>query len=102
MDLLFASSALSSNYNHSHVVGFRKRDPRSLLKDKRGVVVECRLILRSAPPHGEAANEVGLAFLRGLTHRHGKMWLGGFEIDVQSIGFTGKELKYVVAKVIYT
>jgi hypothetical protein len=54
-----------------------------------GILVQCKLVLLSAPPNGEAANLAGLEFLRGLQHHQGRMWLGNFAVDVQSIGFVG-------------
>ena len=87
LDVLFSMSSLSLHYNHSGVSqlshGFGKMG-------SGGILVQCKLVLTSAPPHGEAANLAGLEFLRGLQHRHGQMWLGNFVIDVQSIGFVGK------------
>ncbi|KAJ9590694.1 hypothetical protein L9F63_016210, partial [Diploptera punctata] len=84
LDILFSASSLSLHYNHSQVSqlshGFGKNG-------NGGILVHCKLVLTSAPPHGEAANFAGLEFLRGLRHHQGQMWLGNFIIDVQSIGF---------------
>ncbi|PSN40826.1 hypothetical protein C0J52_15303 [Blattella germanica] len=81
LDLLFLASTLGGHYNHSHVLGLEESS------GIRGITVKCKLVLVSAPPRGEAANQAGLEFLRGLQHRQGHMWLGNFIIDVQSIGF---------------
>ncbi|XP_068085529.1 uncharacterized protein [Anabrus simplex] len=83
LDLVFSRSTLSGNYNHSHVTHLVQPSPSGA----SGLVVKCQVVLASAPPHGEAANLVGLEFLRGLEHRQGQMWLGDFVVDVQSIGF---------------
>jgi hypothetical protein len=86
LNILFSASTLSAHYNHSHVTHFSD----SLKKaGNGGILVQCRLLLLSAPPNGEAANQAGLEFLRGLQHHEGRMWLGNFAIDVQSIGFFG-------------
>jgi hypothetical protein len=86
LNILFDASTLSVHYNHSHVTQLS-----DCLKESRsgGILVRCKLVLLSAPPNGEAANQAGLEFLRGLQHHHGQLWLGNFAIDVQSIGFVG-------------
>jgi hypothetical protein len=86
LNILFAASTLSVHYNHSYVTKFSD----CLDKPKTGgILVHCKLVLLSAPPNGEVANQAGLEFLRGLRHHQGRMWLGNFAIDVQSIGFVG-------------
>lgn len=50
------------------------------------------LLLVTEAPQSEAdepANRAGLAFLRGLFHHEGHMWLGSWAVDVQSIVFSG-------------
>ncbi|XP_069704158.1 uncharacterized protein [Periplaneta americana] len=89
LDILFSASTLSQHYNHSHVTqfshGIEKAGGGAIASG--GILVRCKLVLVSAPPNGEAANQAGLEFLRGLQHHQGQMWLGNFVIDVQSIGF---------------
>jgi hypothetical protein len=57
------------------------------------VQVLCHLLLLvTEAPQSEAeepANRAGLAFLRGLFHHEGHMWLGAWAVDVQSIVFSG-------------
>ncbi|KAJ4440436.1 hypothetical protein ANN_08577 [Periplaneta americana] len=95
LDILFSASTLSQHYNHSHVTqfshGIEKAGGGAIASG--GILVRCKLVLVSAPPNGEAANQAGLEFLRGLQHHQGQMWLGNFVIDVQSIGFV--ELPYL-------
>ncbi|PNF25015.1 hypothetical protein B7P43_G07967 [Cryptotermes secundus] len=84
LNILFSASTLSAHYNHSHVTQFSDYLEKA---GNGGILVQCKLVLLSAPPNGEAANQAGLEFLRGLRHHQGQMWLGNFAIDVQSIGF---------------
>jgi hypothetical protein len=93
LNILFSASTLSAHYNHSHVTQFSDCLERA---GNGGIVVQCKLVLLSAPPNGEAANQAGLEFLRGLRHHQGQMWLGNFAIDVQSIGFVGMLIQLVV------
>jgi hypothetical protein len=93
LNILFSGSTLSPQYNHSHVSQFSDSLKKS---GSGGILVQCKLVLLSAPPNGEAANQAGLEFLRGLRHHQGKMWLGNFAIDVQSIGFVGKYIQFAI------
>ncbi|XP_049959098.1 uncharacterized protein LOC126475337 [Schistocerca serialis cubense] len=77
LDELFGRSGLSGRYNGSAVPALEAARPS-------GVRVRCRLLLLSPEPEPGLA---GVEFLRGLRHRRGRMWLGDFTIDVQSIGF---------------
>jgi hypothetical protein len=60
---------------------------------RRALQVLCHLLLVvTEAPQSEAdepANRAGLAFLRGLFHHEGHMWLGSWSVDVQSIVFSG-------------
>lgn len=82
LDKLFAHSILSEEY-HSSVVTLS--DPGWGLDFKRPkVIVHCWLALR---PTDQLTEKVGTAFIGGLIHHHGKVWLGNYTIDIQSIGF---------------
>lgn len=93
LNILFAASTLSIHYNHSHVTEFSDCFKKPKIG---GILIQCKLMLLSAPPNGESANQAGLEFLRGLRHHHGQMWLGNFAIDVQSIEFVGMETEHLM------
>ncbi|XP_059484129.1 uncharacterized protein LOC132201724 isoform X2 [Neocloeon triangulifer] len=87
LDSLFYTSELSSCFNGSTVYAFRPSP------NGEGLEVLCHLqLIITEQPMSEAeepANRAGLAFLRGLRHHEGHMWLGKWIVDVQSIVFSG-------------
>lgn len=88
LDQLFSESILSEEY-HSSVVTKFGPGPGPDPGDRQPVlVVQCWLALR--PTDQLSPEKVGMAFLGGLHHNHGKVWLGNFTIDIQSIGFECK------------
>lgn len=58
-----------------------------------GLQVRCSLTLQ--PKDSLTIGKVGLAFLAGLNHSHGHLWLGPFSVDVLSIGFQGNLTVYI-------
>lgn len=82
LDKLFSESILSEEYHSSVVTLFAPGGRKTRL------VVQCWLALR--PTDQLTPEKVGMAFLGGLHHKHGRVWLGDFIIDIQSIGFESK------------
>ncbi|CAG0891508.1 unnamed protein product [Darwinula stevensoni] len=76
LDELIGKSSLHEEYHHSEVYAL---SPGS-------VIAQCRLYMSSYDPR--AAEKYGLTFINALHNRHGKMWLGPFAVDIQSIMFT--------------
>lgn len=74
IDNLFSLSAISGPYHSAAVTHLTP-----------GLVAHCQIVLKSTDEG--ASGNVGLAFLGGLRHQHGKVWLGNFSIDILSIGF---------------
>ncbi|XP_075213189.1 uncharacterized protein LOC142319602 [Lycorma delicatula] len=86
LDKLYSESILSEEYHSSVVTRFGPgKDPRGY---KSGLAVQCWLVLK--PTDHLSPEKVGMAFLGGLNHKHGNVWLGNYTVDIQSIGFESK------------
>ncbi|CAH1405263.1 unnamed protein product [Nezara viridula] len=77
LELLFANSVLWAEMQGVAVTSFSP-----------GLQVRCSLALQ--PKDSLTIGKIGLAFLGGLNHSHGHLWLGPFTIDVLSIGFQAR------------
>lgn len=87
LDKLYSESILSEEYHSSVIARFGPgKGLNSQLQS--GLSVQCWLALR--PTDRLSPEKVGMAFLGGLEHNHGNVWLGNFSVDIQSIGFECK------------
>ncbi|XP_065353549.1 uncharacterized protein LOC135948269 [Cloeon dipterum] len=90
LDDLFNASDLAPSYNGSTVYAFR---PASV--EGTEVLCHLRLLVLEEPKNfmEEPANRAGLAFLRGMRHHEGHMWLDKWIVDEHSIGFSGHAVR---------
>ncbi|XP_073993369.1 uncharacterized protein [Rhodnius prolixus] len=79
------ATQLESLFDRSLVLSELRRASVTSFGPGPGLHVTCSLVLQ--PDRSLTIRKIGLAFLAGLNHTHGRLWLGPYVVDVRSIGF---------------